>query len=216
MMRGYTVLGNTGSKFINVAKGTAFFTSYRLEVPPHLQHAAEALLNPPSMEVSAETNLGSVPGFLTLSGKVVELTSVKKVGAGRFPVPMMSLTIEKDGRHFPVTLWREAATSDLVGIGSSVQVTHLKVKQGGTETLQSTNYTEIKTLDDITELEDHVIGCLDQQDEEELLILFQNGKEFLIGKEKWALYKEKLLERVAQVKITAKGRKIMEIHSIEE
>ncbi|XP_041856827.1 uncharacterized protein LOC121649813 isoform X2 [Melanotaenia boesemani] len=142
-LKGYELRGTSPPYTLWVTRETKFYRTSPVHVTPDLFAEGEKLLNPESRAIPLGIT-GEVQGFLTIEGRVVLMSEVKKISIRRGDVPMRRVQIEEKDTQVTVTLWREA-TMEKIELGKRIKITHLKLSSRPyRDQLQSTRYSTLE------------------------------------------------------------------------
>ncbi|XP_034541278.1 uncharacterized protein LOC117814172 [Notolabrus celidotus] len=209
-MRGYTLKGE--NLFVN--RETQFFKAASFSVSKSLKEEATNVLLPKSTETEVSLVRGC-QGFLTVTGKLTEISIIKRVIVNQQPVPLKVVTLEHNSAHVTVNLWRDAALCEVM-VGAEVYLTHLKGSDSAFGyQLQSSLYTTVKETSNQKIVE--VLGAYeDSARPMTYVLLIMGGDTFSIPAQLWIPLEPRVEEPPFWLKIHYTGGKITEVEEVKE
>ncbi|KAL6099246.1 uncharacterized protein ACO6RY_18209 [Pungitius sinensis] len=214
-LRGYGLRGQSVPYTINITRDTMFFRSGPLNISPELRRMAKSLICPPS-PLTPLSGCRDMTGLFTLEGELVEISMVKKISKSREAYPLRQIKLREGETLISISLWREAAVSDVLQVGTNIRVSHLRTTQSqyGTQ-VQSTNASTLEEV--ISEEVAGVCGVVDVEGSpDDLNLLLVTDRTALISRALWAPLDAHLINPPLMVKIKIIGQKVCKIELIKD
>ncbi|XP_042264214.1 uncharacterized protein LOC121895268 [Thunnus maccoyii] len=204
ILRGRSLRGQSPPFFLSIGRCCQIFRTSDLAASEQLRtESVEALLHPSSPPTHLR-DCRDAKGLMTIEGQVVEISALSQVRPGRDLVPLRRITLEQDTVRINLSLWREAAVTDL-NIGDHVKFSHVKASTSDCRLqLQTTNCTETEKAKD-TSVTAHIIGVMEvDSNKEELEVLLETGEVLKINEASWQPFDGDLKKGKVEIQVNGK------------